>query len=327
MRQTPQPLIPFLAASLCAIAAAVQPSKRGLAYTGDSNEADLNLLMSAQSPISWYYTWSLNQATGTNGTVPFVPLIHNTGDASNSQLNSILNALPSSSTHLLAFNEPDGTTDSGGSSIEPEDAAQSYLDHIAPLRTLDSRPWNISHPSVTGSSQGLEWLQRFNASCYEKDSNGCPMDFVAVHWYGDFAGLAWWLGTLHEFYVTNASNADEAADLKFWITEMALPQQDTDATVAMMNQSLTYLDELDYIAAYAWFGAFRSDDSNEWTGSSVALFDDDGGLTEAGSLYLGGEQNGFAKGNKGDGDSAAPKLSVSAWAVATIALVSAAMFW
>ncbi|KAH6654148.1 hypothetical protein BKA67DRAFT_517532 [Truncatella angustata] len=317
----------LLLTALCPTGHATESSKRGLAYTGDSNEADLNLLVSAQSPISWYYTWSLNQASGTNNTVAFVPLIHNTDDASNSNLNSLLSALPSSSTHVLSFNEPDGTTDSGGSSIEPEDAAQSYLDHIAPLRTSGSRSWNISWPSVTGSTQGLDWLQRFNESCYDLDPDGCPMDFVAVHWYGDFSGLASWLGTLQNFYVANATDPDAAKDLKFWITEMALPQQDEDATVSMMNQSLSYLDGLDYIESYAWFGAFRSDDSNEWTGSSVALFDDDGGLTEVGSLYLGGEENGFAKGTKGEGDSAASGMLVSTSTLMVTGLVMMTMLW
>ncbi|KAI1878258.1 uncharacterized protein JN550_000440 [Neoarthrinium moseri] len=304
---------------------ATLPSKRGLAYTGSDDQADTRLLLSAQSPISWYYTWSLYQAQSANDSVAFLPLIHNTDDASNSDLTTILDRLPSSSTHLLTFNEPDGTTDSGGSSIEPEDAAKSYLNHIAPLRSSDSRQWNISHPSVTGSGQGLNWLQRFNSSCYELDDAGCPMDFVAVHWYGDFAGLASWLGTLHEFYTENSTTN---ADLKFWITEMALPQQDEDATVAMMNQSLAYLDDLDYVEGYAWFGAFRSDSANEWTGDAVSLFDDHGGLTELGSLYLGGEQNGFAEGTKGEGNSAAvPSTSMSTCSLILTGLAMTLLLW
>ncbi|KAI0129004.1 glycosyl hydrolase catalytic core-domain-containing protein [Xylariales sp. AK1849] len=300
-------------------------SKRGLAYSGDSHDADYNLLLSAESPISWYYTWSLNQAQDVNDTVTFIPLIHNTDDASNSNLGSILNALPSSSTHLLSFNEPDGTTGSGGSSIEPEDAARSYLDSIAPFRDSETRSWNISHPSITGSTQGLDWLRSFNESCYDLDPAGCPTDFVAVHWYGDFSGLASWLGTLHEFYTANSTGQE---DLKFWVTEMALPQQDDDATVSMMNQSLAYLDGLDYVEAYAWFGAFRSgDDANGFTGDAVSLFDDDGGLTELGSLYLGGEENGFAKGTKGEGDSAASTTSMSTWAVVVAGLAVVSALW
>ncbi|KAH8673283.1 glycosyl hydrolase catalytic core-domain-containing protein [Xylariales sp. PMI_506] len=290
---------------------ATTASKRGLAYLGDPHQGDLNLLLSEKSPISWYYTWSLNQAQPVNTTVPFLPLVTNTDDASNSDLIPLLSQLPASATHLLTFNEPDGSTDSGGSAISPDDAASSYLEYIVPLRNNDTRRWNISHPVVTGSSQGLTWLQDFNASCYKLDPSGCPTDFVAVHWYGDFAGLASWLGTLSAFY--NPNN-DSDSTLEFWVTEMALPQADEETTASTLNQSIAYLDGLDYVSGYAWFGDFREDDSNEWTGESVAFFDNNGGLTEVGSLYLGGSQNGFAVGVKGQG--AASTLSVSAWAVA-----------
>lgn len=132
------------------------------------------------------------------------------------------------------------------------------------------------------------------------------MDFVSVHWYGAFDGLAGWLSTLDEFYNTN-STRDEP--VKLWVTEMGLPQQSAEATVQMMNQTLPYLDKMDYVERYAWFGAFRTDDANEWTGDGVALFDDDGGLTELGALYMG---RGYKVGQKGEGaEDAAAGLKVS----------------
>ncbi|KAF2120084.1 hypothetical protein BDV96DRAFT_467511, partial [Lophiotrema nucula] len=272
-------------------------TKRGIAYLGDTHSADNALLLSTNSPLSWYYNWSPypNTAQIPSSTLEFTPLLHGLDEASNSQTISALNSLPDSSRHLLSFNEPDGTTSSGGSAISPEDAAKSYIDNIAPLRS-SKRSWNISHPATTGSPQGLDWLRSFNSSCYDLDSeNGCPTDFIAAHWYGAFDGLAAWLGTLNEFYNTNTSRNPP---LKIWVTEMALPQQDDDATVAMMNQSLPYLDEQEYVEKYAWFGAFREDGANEWTGDSVSLFDEDGGLTELGALYMG---NDFKEGQKGEG--------------------------
>ncbi|KAK2604742.1 hypothetical protein N8I77_007643 [Diaporthe amygdali] len=277
-------------------------SKRGLAYLGDSHEGDVNLLLSPNSAISWYYTWSAYPASNVNTTLNFVPLIHGVDDASSSDVQSAINSLPATSTHLLTFNEPDGTTSSGGSSISPSDAAKAYIDNIVPLRTSSSRSWNISHPSVTGSENGLNWLRDFTSACRDIDpDNGCPTDFVALHWYGNFEGLASWIGTIREFYTNSSSNgAADADNLKFWITEMALPQQDEDDTVAMMNQSLSYLDSLDYVQHYAWFGAFRQDnDVNGFVGDNVALFNKHGALTDAGALYLGGEEAGFKEGMKG----------------------------
>ncbi|KAJ4262914.1 hypothetical protein NW762_006527 [Fusarium torreyae] len=268
-------------------------SKRGLAYHGDDHESDNHLLTSNNSEIAWYYTWSLWPAEQIGTSLPFIPLIHGLDDASDSELEKRLNNLPESSTHLLTFNEPDGETDSGGSAISAKDAAKAYLENIVPLRSSTksrSREWSISHPSVTGSSRGLEWLRDFNESCYDIDDGGCPTDFIAVHWYGDAGGLQNWLESLREFY------NETAPDAPFWITEMALPKADEDATLAMMNETLPSLDDRKDVQAYAWFGAFRTGDANEWTGKSVSLFDSDGGLTKLGAEYLGGEEKGFEEG-------------------------------
>lgn len=270
-------------------------SKRGLALISDTSDSDVGFLTSEESPIAWYYTWSPypSGAVVDDSTV-FLPLLHGLDAAEDGELVPILNRLPASATHLLTFNEPDHDEPSGGSDISPKDAAEAYLDYLVPLRDGDARTWNISHPSVTGSEKGLEWLREFNESCYEIDSeNGCPTDFVSVHFYGDFAGLAGWLGALNEFY--NPSNSSEP-ETPFWITEMALPGEDDELNIAMLNESMSYLDDLDYVEGYAWFGAFRTDDANDWTGDGVSMFDSDGGLTKLGAEYLGGEDNDFEEG-------------------------------
>ncbi|QPC76310.1 hypothetical protein HYE68_007062 [Fusarium pseudograminearum] len=264
-------------------------SKRGLAFHGDDHEADNKLLTSNNSEIAWYYTWSLWPSQQIGNSLPFLPLIHGLDDASDSELQNRLNNLPDSSTHLLTFNEPDGETDTGGSGISPKDAAKAYMKNIVPLRDT-KREWSISHPSVTGSPRGLEWLRDFNESCYDIDDKGCPTDFIAVHWYGDAVGLDNWLNSLRDFY------NETAPDAPFWITEMALPKEDEEATFAMMNETLPNLDKRKDVEAYAWVGAFRKNDANEWTGKNVALFDSDGGLTKLGAEYLGGEEKGFEEG-------------------------------
>lgn len=300
-----------------------QDNKRGFAFIGDSHAPDNKLLSSDSSPLAWYYNWSPYPNTDLipTGSLEFVPMIHGIDATEDSRTEQVIEGLDKSSTHLLSFNEPDGTTSSGGSSISPEDAARAYIDYVVPFRngSKGGRNWKISHPSTTGSGNGLEWLRSFNSSCYDIDpENGCPTDFIAAHWYGDFGGLAGWLGTLDEFYNGNSTND---SNLRIWVTEMGLPQQSADATVGMMNQTLPYLDGLDYVERYAWFGAFRTNDANEWTGDGVALFDDDGGLTELGALYMG---NAFTKGQKGEG-SGAGMLSVNLVAVVAMGLVSVCM--
>ncbi|KAF2261819.1 hypothetical protein CC78DRAFT_341513 [Lojkania enalia] len=315
---------------LHSISSAQQNEKRGIAYLGDTHDSDNSLLLSPSSPLSWYYNWSPypNVRQIPADAIEFVPLIHGIDQASDSRTASQLNNLPQTSHHLLAFNEPDGLEDSGGSAVSPEDAARAYIDYIAPYRNGGNggREWYISHPVTTGSPRGLDWLRDFNQSCYEIDEeNGCPIDFITAHWYGTFTGLAGWLGSLNEFYNMNSSRDPP---LRIWITEMALPQQDADATVRMMNQTLPYLDNLDYVDKYAWFGAFRTDDANEWTGDGVALFDDDGGLTELGALYMGGEENGFEEGQKGEGSAlSGASTNIALLLSMSVAYVAMIGFW
>ncbi|KAI0554803.1 glycoside hydrolase family 128 protein [Xylaria curta] len=275
-------------------------TKRGMSYIGDadSHNEDYNVLLSSKSPIDWYFTWSPVSAPSaifpndTESRIEFVPALPSIDNLDNNI--DALNRLPSSSKHLFTFNEPDGTTDSGGSSISPNDAAKAYIEKIVPLRDR----FQISHPSVTGSPRGLEWLKEFNSSCWEIDpDNGCPVDFITAHWYGDFAGLSSWLDQLTNWY--NQSRSGIEKDVRVWLKEFALAQADQDTTFAMMNQSLPYLDQLKYVEKYAWFGTFRPKEANEWTGDGLALFQGDGGLSKLGAYYLGGEANGYQVGQQG----------------------------
>jgi hypothetical protein len=302
-------LLGRIAACASNSSSSVLPTKRGLAFHTDEHSADMDLLLSDNSQISWYYTWSLWPIESISDSLVFLPLIHGTDDTDDEgELNERLEALPSSSTHLLSFNEPDGTTDSGGSSISPRDAARAYIDSIAPLRQRRRdrrRTWNISHPVVTSSAeegQGIDWLRDFNSSCWDIDEErGCPADFVAVHYYGPFEGLRWHLDALRDFYGGGGMIEGDAGPT-FWITEVAIPQADEEETLAMLNETIAYLEDADDVAGYAWFGAFRSNEANEWTGDEVSFFDGDGELTDVGSTYLGGEENGFEPGMTGEGD-------------------------
>ncbi|KAI1148127.1 glycoside hydrolase family 128 protein [Nemania diffusa] len=275
--------------------------KRGTSYTSasDSHSEDYDTLLSSKSPVNWYFTWSPVQApsdifpSDAESRIEFVPALPSTDNLDDNI--KALDQVPDSSKHLFTFNEPDGTTDSGGSSISPDDAAKAYIEKIVPLRDR----FEISHLSVTGSSRGLDWLNDFNSSCWGIDSaNGCPADFVTAHWYGDLAGLSSWLDQLFKWY--NQSSSGIEKDVKIWLNEFGLPQADQDTTFAMMNQTLPYLDQLEYVEKYAWFGVFRPKEANEWTGDGLALFQSDGGLNELGAYYLGGEANGFEVGQQGE---------------------------
>lgn len=281
-------------ASILAAGLTTLPAKRGLAYVENTYDPDNRLLVSKNSTVTWYYNWDTVPIEIIPEQVVYLPLIHGLANASHPGLRSQLNRLPPTSTHILTFNEPDGDKDSGGSDITPEEAARSYLQYIAPLRSGPGRTWNLSHPVVTGSVRGLNWLRSFNDSCFQLEPrSGCPADFVSLHWYGDLGGLASWIGQLHEFY---------GRRLKVWVTEMGIPSAPAEQNLRLMGESMPYLDGLEHVEGYAWFGAFRSHRANKWTGPGVSLFDEEGGLTDLGALYVGGKERGFARGMTGPQD-------------------------
>ncbi|OQV00200.1 hypothetical protein CLAIMM_05732 [Cladophialophora immunda] len=291
--------------------------KRGLCYIAtDHSASDSHIFTTSNSPLTWYYNyspWPGPSSSLAQWSTEFVPMVHSASDAAASvdTIKAILNGsagipLAASSggggrgnrvTHVLTFNEPDGDTSTGGTDSAPDHAAQVYIDTILPLRAA---PYHlqVSLPATTGSARGLEWLRAFNVSCFRRrPAGGCAFDFVAAHWYGDLAGMASWLGTLHALYPAKP----------LWVTEFALPAAPAAATQAFFNDSLPYLDALAYVPRYAWFGAFRSSggDANEWTGDQVSLFDGHGRLTDLGAGYLGGDKDGFHEGESASNSAAA----------------------
>jgi hypothetical protein len=281
-------------------------SKRGISYIIGGHEEDYNLLLSARSPLNWYYTWLPTTAPSNifagdqAGAVEFVPTIHN-DTALDADLATLARLPAAARRHVFTFNEPDGTLDTGGSAVSPADAARLYVERLAPLRAQLGVA--LSHPATTGSPRGRQWLRDFNAACWRLNAtHGCAADFVVAHWYGDFAGMAAWVGELAAWYAGNGSDGDVGLGgrpVRMWITELGVPGADCATNYAVMAQTLPYLDGLDYVERYAWFGEFRPDAANNWTGPGLSLFENDGGLTDLGALYLGGEANGFVVGDKG----------------------------
>lgn len=88
--------------------------------------------------------------------------------------------------NVLAFNEPD-MSEYGGSNVSPAYGAQIWVNNIIPLQKLGIR---TGLPAPTGSENGLPWLEQFLGNCSEIIGKNCAYDFVTMHWYGAFEGLA-----------------------------------------------------------------------------------------------------------------------------------------
>lgn len=135
------------------------------------------------------------------------------------------------------------------------------------------------------------------------------MDFIPLHWYGNFEGLASYVGEMRQAY----------PDKELWVTEMGFPFVDLAQTYGFFNTATEYLDRLDDVARYAWFGSFRSAQSN--VGPNAAMLDDDGALTDLGAWYLGRKATGNTPDSSGAGRVAAAAALAWTAALAVVAVV------
>ncbi|KAI1431483.1 glycoside hydrolase family 128 protein [Xylaria sp. CBS 124048] len=298
--------------------AQIRSPKRGLIFIPNPQTPDDNTIWtSSGSDLTWYYNYSptpsaiLTNATASQAELEFVPMLFGSLDDT-SFLDTVTDLIDNQGmniTHILTFNEPDGPTASGGSNLSPEKAAQIWVDNIVPLqaaRTAGADRLRIGLPACTGGQGGIPWLMDFLGNCSalvrgtageeegeeeEKKEEGktCTYDFVPIHWYGDFQGLASRMGE----YSAAFPNTSQ------WITEYALPDADLASTQDFYNTSADYLDRLDSVERYSYFGSFRSDVSN--VGPNAAMLNNEGRLTDIGSWYLGGVATGVEPQSGGGG--------------------------
>lgn len=190
------PALAFLPALAAAQATFESSSKRGLVYVETTHPHDLQVFVGADgwSDLTWYYNYSPSPSPAydnlTQSEFEFVPMLFTAPSPpdDNSFVTGIKNLITEGRniTHVLAYNEPDGSFVSGGSNLDPVSAAAGWISQIVPLQKLGIK---AGAPAVTGSETGFTWLQQFAAACTAAGTN-CTPDFIPVHWYGDFQGMA-----------------------------------------------------------------------------------------------------------------------------------------
>jgi Glycosyl hydrolase catalytic core len=170
-------------------------SKRGLVYVETTHPYDLQIFVGAEgwSDLTWYYNYAATPSSSydnlTQTEFEFVPMLFTAPSAGdNSFVTTIKNLISEGRniTHVLTYNEPDGTYATGGSNVDPATAAQGWISQIIPLQKLGIK---AGAPAVTGAQTGFTWLQQFFAACTAAGTN-CTADFIPIHWYGDFQGMA-----------------------------------------------------------------------------------------------------------------------------------------
>ncbi|RFU72926.1 f5 8 type c domain [Trichoderma arundinaceum] len=309
----------FLLAGL-ASASASASDKRGLVFTPNPDyPQDNKVWVQSGSDLTWYYNYqsqpSPAYASLSQDQFEFVPMMWGVTDNLNDTtfLNQVKTLIDQGRniTHVLGFNEPDGSTSTGGSNIKPQAAAQAWVANFEPLGKLGIK---LGLPACTGGPDGLPWLKQFLGNCSAILSTGnqrknCTWDFLPVHWYDNFAGLASLIGERRATW----------PDADIWVTEYAFANQDLQTTGEFFNQTLDYFGKLDYIARYTYFGAFRSKASN--VGPNASFLNNAGELTDIGSLYLGFAETGVAPES-----SASLSMGIrSGWVIGGVGLIAAFM--
>ncbi|KAL7272137.1 hypothetical protein RUND412_005066 [Rhizina undulata] len=260
-------------------------TKRGLVYIPSSAHPEDNNLWSVNpSQLSWYYNYQSTpssplQVSGSDRKqLEFVPMLWGDTDSAGTFVAEV-KALKDRGETIRAVigpNEPDMPTSVGGSNITPARAADIWRADIEPLAALGLR---LGSPAISSSTQAAGWLKSFLEQCSD-----CTISFLAIHWYGNFEGLASHLGYINAQFPGR----------KIWVTEMGYPNQDLATTEAFFNQSVSYLEGLAYVERYSWFGAFRDDVSN--VGPNEAFLDSQGKMKTLGEQYLKGGVEGESSG-------------------------------
>ena len=197
--------------SLVAICASVSPalatssSKRGLVFTPNATTAVDNYIWTrTPSDLTWYYNYDASPSpiysNISQADFAFVPMLWGApSDASDTTFLTTVKGLVSDGlniSHVMTFNEPDGQSEYGGSQVDPTMAAKVWISNIIPLQEMGIK---VGLPACTGGWGGIPWMNQFLGNCSELISTddkteNCTYDFVPLHWYGNFEGLASHIG-------------------------------------------------------------------------------------------------------------------------------------
>ena len=227
-----------VAASSATSSAAAQTSassgsgKRGVAY----NDASLTTPFEGAAEVSWGYNWGQGSA-GLSSSFNYVPLLWGTSSTYTSAWDASVKAAASAgSTHLMAFNEPDLSSQAN---LSPAAAAAAYKTYMQPY----AGQFKLGAPAVTNGANGmgLDWLDAFITAC-----DGCTIDFVSIHWYDSASNT--------EYFQDHVSNATSVAGGRpVWVTEFA-PTSGTDAEISTFLETvMPWMDSQSFVERYAYF--------------------------------------------------------------------------
>jgi hypothetical protein len=247
----------LLALLLAGSAYATRDHKRGICFVHNKKEPqDDKIWVQNGSDITWYYNYE-DQPTDLYKNIPqdqfeFVPMMWGVGsDSRDTTFLENVKGLISDGiniTHVLGFNEPDAGNDVGGSNLEPKIAAEAWVANFEPLGKMGVK---LGLPACTGGWDGMPWLRQFLGNCTEIKSRGgpkrnCTWDFLPVHWYDNFEGLASHIGerlaeyvvyhtTLQSLLTNHAGGPTLPFGLRNMPTPIKIPSLQTNSSSKLLS--------------------------------------------------------------------------------------------
>jgi len=241
------------------------PTKRGLCWPVENTDP-VHLFTKPGSKITWLYNWSPN-ATRDAASLDFIPMQWNAVG-----IEDLASKITSKGAKTaIAFNEPELPDQSN---MTAEAAASAWLAHFEPLRQQGIR---CGSPGISSAGHAVGWLADF---LQRIRAGGSDIDFYCLHWYGvDLGGFYDYIWSTHH---------QLGPDKPVWITEFAATNWDAgnplprEHVEGFARESCKYLDSLDWVERYAWFGPMRDTGT---VGKWARMLDDEGGLTDLGRMY------------------------------------------
>lgn len=209
--------------------------KRGLGFN------DIGATTPFGSKVGWAYNWdSQHQGKLVDG-VEFVPMLWSDNNdhvpqwATNAQ-----KAIDAGAKHLLAFNEPDLSSQAN---MSPQQAATSYMKHMQPF----AGKAKLVSPAITngGPPMGVTWLDNFLSECTKL---GCTIDAIAIHIYDSASNTA--------YFQAYISDVVKKYGKPVWVTEFGASGSVADQQ-KFLQTMVPFLENLQGVERYSYFGDFE----------------------------------------------------------------------
>lgn len=221
--------------------------------------------------VGWFYNWNYTRTQKVDEQIPYVPMIWGAKSATNNDAINTINSTPVDyDSVLLGFNEPDFNQQSN----------MTVDQAISLWPVLQNSGRRLGSPAVAKNSTDPNgWFAQF---MIKAKSLNYRINFIAIHWYAppNVSSLLKTIDTLWNTY-----------NLPIWITEFAVADWNATTTTPckytvdqvkdFMTKIIPELESRSYVERYCWKTRTTSDIN---MGIST-LFNDDGSLTDLGSLY------------------------------------------